>query len=159
MLTGYTSQLNKCSVKIFNVKMYKFGRIRKYSSASDDSDEECNYGYSHDPRYLTSIQQMHPDSGCIRCGHKVYPPEKVDVGIQLHKKCFRCYECDLVLTLNNYILAKTDERGWKEVFCKSHAPKLEKNKIDPEAIGIKTPVSIQQRYSFNQQVIMCSLKN
>ena len=122
-------------------KMYGFDRMRHYSSGSDGSDKD--YGYAHNQEFLVAAKQRISDE-CIRCNKKVYHTEKIDVGIQLHKKCFRCKECDLTLNLNNFILAKTDETGWKDVFCKGHAPKLVQNAMDPEAIGIKNAVNAQQ---------------
>ena len=35
-----------------------------------------------------------PDT-CHRCGGRVYPVERVDVGALFHRRCFRCKICGL----------------------------------------------------------------
>ena len=37
-----------------------------------------------------------------RCGKKVYPVEKVDIGVLYHKGCFKCRVCDGQLSLKTF---------------------------------------------------------
>lgn len=131
------------------LKMRRAGSTRSQSSGSEDSDLERLYSQNDD--WFFSVA----DDRCIRCQRRVYPIERVEVGVQLHKNCFRCKECNMMLSLHNFILARVDESGEKDVFCKAHAPKPDKNRLDPEAIGIKMAVHSQQlskTASFNTQV-------
>ena len=81
---------------------------------------------------------------CARCHEKVYPLEKVSVGIALHRNCFQCAVCDLTLTLNTFVLAESaDDTNVKDIYCKAHAPKPVSHEMDPETIMIKTAVNAQ----------------
>ena len=132
-----------------NIKMNRTGSTRSHSPRSENDDLE--HLCSQNEESLTNV----PEDHCIRCDLRVYPTEKVDVGVHLHRNCFRCKECGLMLSLNNFVLARVEELGEKDVFCKAHAPKPNKNRLDPEAIGIKMAVHSQQlnkTSSFNTQV-------
>ena len=55
----------------------------------------------------TSIQRWRRhsrwgDTCCHRCGKRVYPVERVDVGALFHRRCFRCRVCGLRLSLVSY---------------------------------------------------------
>ena len=81
---------------------------------------------------------------CTRCHEKVYPLEKISVGIALHRNCFHCAICDLTLTLNTFVLAeRSDAPDVKDVYCKAHAPKPVSHEMDPETIMIRTAVNAQ----------------
>lgn len=43
-----------------------------------------------------------PADPCYRCGKRVYPVERVDVGVLFHRRCFRCRVCGLQLTLRSF---------------------------------------------------------
>ena len=43
-----------------------------------------------------------PADPCYRCGKRVYPVERVDVGVLFHRRCFRCRVCGLQLTLRTF---------------------------------------------------------
>ncbi|KAL8574334.1 hypothetical protein ACOMHN_015865 [Nucella lapillus] len=51
------------------------------------------------PHRRTSAQS---GDACYRCGKKVFPVERVDVGVLFHRRCFRCRVCGLQLTLRTY---------------------------------------------------------
>ncbi len=126
--------------------MYTYRSSRFPSSDSDDSVRDNGSDGS---------SQAYPDDDCIRCGQKVYHTERMEVGVHLHRSCFRCYECDVVLSLNTFILARVPGTGIKDVFCKSHSPKPSNSTLDPDAIGIRLPMRSQQiskNPSFNTQV-------
>ena len=92
---------------------------------------------------------------CIRCDKKIYPTEKVDVGVALHKNCFRCAECNVTLTVNSHIIARPDNARCKGIYCKSHAPKPVRYELDEQAIEIQNAVKAQRinkRPSFNRLV-------
>jgi hypothetical protein len=54
-------------------------------------------GYKPDKSWKTSVVLLDRSELCIRCGKKVYPVEKIDVGGLYHRSCFRCkvriHEC------------------------------------------------------------------
>ncbi|XP_043911766.1 nebulin-related-anchoring protein isoform X2 [Protopterus annectens] len=55
---------------------------------------------------------------CARCGHGVYPAEKINCIDQTwHKSCFHCEVCKMILTVNNFISYK------KKPYCHVHNPK------------------------------------
>ncbi len=92
---------------------------------------------------------------CIRCQRKIYPTETADLGVPLHKNCFRCAECNVTLTINSYIIARPDNAECKAVYCKSHAPKPVMFAMDDQALEIKNAVKAQRinkRPSFNKLV-------
>ena len=122
------------------------GPAESHSSASSD-DESDSYNM-----YSMQFNGM-PDK-CNRCDKKVYLAEKLDIGIILHKKCFRCANCALTLTLNNFVLTKLGDEK-KEVYCKAHAPKHVANTMDEQSLGIVAAVNMQKlnrMASFNSQV-------
>ena len=131
--------------------MYSYGRIRHYSSGSDGSGGD--YGYTPNKEFLQSIQSR--TTHCIRCEKKVYPTEKVEIGVPLHKNCFRCVSCNVTLTMSNFILTKVPENTRKDIFCKAHAPKPAVHTMDPDSMAVKSAVhaqKISKRPGFNNQV-------
>ena len=94
---------------------------------------------------------------CIRCQRDIYPTEKADVGVALHKNCFRCVACNVTLTLGGAIIARPDDRSRPAVYCKSHAPKPIKCALDEQAMEIQSAVKAQKisdKINFNKQVIL-----
>ena len=51
---------------------------------------------------------------CCRCT----PQRRVEIGVIMHKNCFKCIKCSVTLTLNSFVLARSVEGGPKDVFCK-----------------------------------------
>lgn len=45
---------------------------------------------------------VQPADPCYRCGKRVYPVERVDVGVLFHRRCFRCRVCGLQLSLRSF---------------------------------------------------------
>ncbi len=108
----------------------------------NDADKKQNGGDALRASRLNSPKEA--EELCQRCQEKVYPLEKISIGIALHRNCFNCTVCDLKLTLNTFVLAeKPDEPSVKDVYCKAHAPKPVSHEMDPEAVMIKTAVNAQ----------------
>lgn len=82
-----------------------------------------------------------PRDPCYRCQKRVYPVERVDIGVLFHKRCFRCRLCGLQLTIRTFYW---NQGGETDVYCGVHAPKLV-GKIDGEAIGIKSALNAPKR--------------
>eukprot|EP00039_Didymoeca_costata_P019061 m.336082 g.336082 ORF g.336082 m.336082 type:complete len:148 (-) comp17750_c0_seq1:116-559(-) len=66
-----------------------------------------------------------PAPKCPRCGESVYSAEAVNLkiaGTELayHKKCFKCIDCGLRLTLSTF---KVSDFGDEDVFCQKCVPK------------------------------------
>lgn len=58
---------------------------------SQSSDNDSDFGRCESPPL--------PDA-CHRCGSRVYPVERVDVGALFHRRCFRCRVCGLQVSTN-----------------------------------------------------------
>ena len=100
------------------------------------------------PTKGVTFAQLDQDNNCHRCGKKVYPVEKLDVGVLYHKGCFKCLVCSRQLTLANF------QRDWdlnnsriKEVYCNSHVPRQGAGHYDQEALGIRAAIDAQRRAS------------
>ena len=106
-----------------------------YQNMSHPNNRQCYKFYIDDPRRYEK---------CIRCHRKIYPTEKSDVGVALHKSCFRCSECNVTLTLHGYIIAKPENANRKGVYCKTHAPKPVRYALDETAMEIMNAVKSQQ---------------
>lgn len=92
---------------------------------------------------------------CIRCRRDIYPTEKADVGVALHKNCFRCVECNVTLTLSGAIIATPEQGSRPAVYCQSHAPKPIKFALDEQSMEIQNAVKVQRtgdNLIFNKQV-------
>ena len=120
------------------------------------SDSASDYGRRPGSVYQYYVEEaLRKYDTCIRCQRKIYPTEKADVGVALHKNCFRCAECNVTLTLNSYIIARPDNADRKGVYCKSHAPKPIMYALDDQAMEIQNAVKAQRinkRPSFNKLV-------
>lgn len=74
---------------------------------------------------------------CYRCKKRVYPVERIDVGVLFHRRCFRCRVCGLQLTLRTFHF---DQENDPDVYCKNHVPKFV-GTIDGEALGVKAAIN------------------
>lgn len=74
---------------------------------------------------------------CYRCQKRVYPVERIDVGVLFHRRCFRCRICGLQLTLRTFHF---DQENDPDVYCKNHVPKFV-GTIDGEALGVKAALN------------------
>ena len=84
------------------------------------------------------------ENACMRCHAKVYPVEKVGVGVVLHRNCFRCATCGTKLTLASFVLSTSAGRRRKDVYCRAHAPKPVSCEMDRQAVGIRNAVDAQK---------------
>ncbi|XP_014779999.1 hillarin isoform X1 [Octopus bimaculoides] len=86
---------------------------------------------------------------CFRCLKRVYPLERIDVGVLFHRGCFRCRVCNLQLTLRTY---HWDQYNEPDIYCVSHVPKLV-GTIDSESMGIKSAVNAPRgKNNINEQI-------
>ncbi|XP_059163218.1 hillarin-like [Physella acuta] len=81
-----------------------------------------------------------PDA-CHRCGSRVYPVERVDVGALFHRRCFRCRICGLQLTLRTF---HWDQSTAPDIYCHAHVPR-HVGCLDNEAVGIKSAMNAPKR--------------
>lgn len=104
---------------------------------SSDGDSDCE-------RY-----EALPKDPCYRCEKRVYPVERVDVGILFHRRCFRCRTCGLQLTLRTF---HWDQENSPDIYCNAHVAKLVGN-IDSQSMGIKSALNAPKRSTHaNEQV-------
>ncbi|XP_052802436.1 hillarin-like isoform X2 [Mya arenaria] len=78
-----------------------------------------------------------PQDPCYRCRKRVYPVERIDVGVLFHRRCFRCRVCGLQLSLRTFHF---DQENDPDVYCKNHVPKFV-GTIDGEALGVRTALN------------------
>ena len=92
-------------------------------------------------------QPVLQDNACQRCGRRVYPLEKVDVGVLYHRSCFKCKVCGRQLTLKTFQrqLCPTSGHQNKEIFCEKHVPQPLKGHMGQDALAIKSAVDAQRR--------------
>ena len=61
--------------------------------------------------------------GCVCCERTVYAAEAVNVVVgnkKVHKRCFKCSECLVTLSLNTFVFDKETAK----LYCKTHTPKM-----------------------------------
>lgn len=110
-------------------------------------DRGSSDGDSDGDRYMDRTLPRDP---CYRCQKRVYPVEKVDVGVLFHRRCFRCRICGLQLTLRTFHWDQ--ENQVEDVYCNVHVPKLV-GTIDQESLGIKSALKAPKRgTNANEQV-------
>lgn len=81
---------------------------------------------------------------CRRCGKKVYPVERVDVGYIFHRSCFKCKQCAIKLTLKSFQLSKDEQ----DIYCNNHiATSL--GQINGDSLQIQQALKSQR--IFNQK--------
>lgn len=103
------------------------------------SDSQCSDSRS-------SSLQVDP---CYRCCKRVYPLERIDIGVLFHRGCFRCRVCGLQLSLRTF---HWDQHNEPDIYCSSHVPKLV-GTIDSESMGIKSAVNAPRgKNNVNEQV-------
>ena len=102
-------------------------------------DTHSSDGDSDGDRQWASLQSRDP---CHRCQKRVYPVEKIDVGVLFHRRCFRCRVCGLQLTLKTF---HWDQGNDADVYCGVHVPKLGPGTLDQEAVGIKSALNAPRR--------------
>lgn len=87
---------------------------------------------------------------CQRCKSTVYQQERLGPvhDVVFHKTCFKCVTCGQFLTLKNYWSNQVDADD-REIYCNSHVPRIGGAKIDKEALGIKSAMSVQQHFKRN----------
>ncbi|KAL3856219.1 hypothetical protein ACJMK2_010996 [Sinanodonta woodiana] len=102
-------------------------KLDDHGSSDGDSDEA---GDDYEPR----SQPLDP---CYRCKNRVYPVERIDLGVLFHRRCFRCRTCGLQLTLRTF---QWDQEKEPDVYCRVHAPKLV-GSLDQDAVGIKSALN------------------
>ena len=82
---------------------------------------------------------------CHRCAKKVYPVEKLDIGVIYHRGCFKCRVCGMQLTLRNFQReVEPGSKKTKEVYCQAHVPKPGKANFGIDALGIRSPMDAQK---------------
>lgn len=105
--------------------------------STDGDDSDCE-----DLRLL-------PRDPCYRCEKRVYPVEKVDVGVLFHRRCFRCRVCGLQMTLKTF---HWDQDNHPDVYCNVHLTKFV-GSIDKDAVGIQLALNAPKRgINANEQV-------
>ncbi|OWF35614.1 hillarin-like isoform X1 [Mizuhopecten yessoensis] len=105
--------------------------------SSDGDDSECE-----DLRSL-------PRDPCYRCEKRVYPVEKVDVGVLFHRRCFRCRVCGLQMTLKTF---HWDQENTPDVYCNVHLTRMV-GSIDKDAMGIQSALKAPKRgINANEQI-------
>lgn len=69
------------------------------------------------------MQTRYPQDKCYKCMKKVYPMEKLGPvrAVVYHKGCFRCKECQTILTMKSFFHNQGDAYDL-HVYCKSHQP-------------------------------------
>ncbi|XP_067679021.1 hillarin-like [Haliotis asinina] len=87
---------------------------------------------------------------CQRCKMTVYQQERLGPvhDVVFHKTCFKCVTCGQFLTLKNYWSNQVDPED-REIYCNSHVPRIGGARIDKEALGIKSAMSVQQHFKRN----------
>lgn len=75
---------------------------------------------------------------CYRCQKRVYPVERVDVGVLFHRRCFRCRVCGLQLTLRTFRWQQDGQPS--DVYCHGHLPKIV-GLINKDAMGIQSALN------------------
>ncbi|KAL4224109.1 hypothetical protein ACF0H5_017563 [Mactra antiquata] len=78
-----------------------------------------------------------PQDPCYRCEKRVYPVERIDVGVLFHRRCFRCRVCGLQLSLRTFHF---DQENDPDVYCKNHVPRFV-GTIDGDALGVRTALN------------------
>lgn len=104
---------------------------------SSDGDSDCD---NYEP------QTKDP---CYRCEKRVYPVERVDIGVVFHRRCFRCRVCGIQLTLRTF---HWDQENKPDVYCQAHVTKLV-GSIDTEAVGIKSALNAPKRATNNNEQV------
>ena len=73
----------------FRITDKSTGVAGPFSSRDDEGDQSYDDGVVH----VKCDDDVEPsgngDERCIRCQHRVYPTERGEVGVALHKSCFR----------------------------------------------------------------------
>ena len=59
-------------------------------------------GYKPEKSWRTPAVLLEKSEMCIRCGKKVYPVEKVDVGGLYHRSCFKCKVSYMLKNIDDY---------------------------------------------------------
>ncbi|XP_022337039.2 hillarin-like [Crassostrea virginica] len=95
----------------------------QYSSDSDEGD---------------GFYSSQSKDTCYRCQKRVYPVERVDVGVLFHRRCFRCRVCGLQLTLRTFRWQQDGQPA--DVYCHGHLPKIV-GIINKDAIGIQSALN------------------
>ena len=119
-----------------------------YSLCSSQSSD-----YADDNRICTP--PIRREENCLRCRKRVYPTERVDFGLPMHKTCFRCAVCDVTLSQNSFVLTRPEEHANQGVYCKNHAPRAVSYALDDQSVEIRGAVLAQRlgkTPSFNKQV-------
>ena len=103
---------------------------------------------------LNPVQvRLDQHSNCHRCGKKVYPVERIDIGVLYHKGCFKCRVCSRQLTLRTFQRGvDVKESLVKEIYCQVHVPRMAKGHIDAETAGIRAAINAQKRASHKVHV-------
>ena len=90
------------------------------------------------------MQTRYPQDKCYKCMKKVYPMEKLGPvrDVVYHKGCFRCKDCQTILTLKNFFHNQGDVYDL-HVYCKSHQPvnTIKGPKLDSDSFEIKSALN------------------
>ena len=83
---------------------------------------------------------------CQRCGRRVYPLEKIDVGVLYHKSCFKCKICDRQLTLKTFQRQLCSDSSYqkKEIYCSKHVPQALAGGFGKDALAIQSAMNAQR---------------
>ena len=101
-------------------------------------------------------QPVLEDRACQRCGRRVYPLEKIDVGVLYHRSCFKCKVCRRQLTLKTFqrqFTTPTNNKD-KEVFCEKHVPQPVGGHMGQDALAIRAALDAQRRVTTKVKCIV-----
>ncbi|CAD5117098.1 unnamed protein product [Dimorphilus gyrociliatus] len=79
---------------------------------------------------------------CKRCGKKVYPVERIDVGLVFHRSCFKCKQCEIQLSLKSFQLSRDEQ----DVFCGNHVA-IANAQINRDSLHIQQAIQSQKIFS------------
>ena len=104
----------------------------KGSSKGDEKKKKDNNNNNNNNK--TSVKSMAAKTnassakdasknGCVVCETTVYAAEAVNAVVgnkKVHKRCFKCFECSVTLSLNTFVFDKETAK----LYCKTHTPKM-----------------------------------
>lgn len=84
---------------------------------------------------------------CFRCKINVYHAERLGPvhEVVFHRNCFKCCICGQFLTIKNY-WSNQLEADDREIYCKTHAPRVGAARIDAGAVSIKRNIDVQKDF-------------
>ena len=106
----------------------------KGSSKGDEKKKKKKDNNNNNNNNKTSVKSMAAKTnassakdasknGCVVCETTVYAAEAVNAVVgnkKVHKRCFKCFECSVTLSLNTFVFDKETAK----LYCKTHTPKM-----------------------------------